>query len=684
MNGGEPSPIRQLLLGLKDGEGVAIVQHSMTSDNEALSWQRRLEEHARLLPWGAELALPEKALSYYRFDGQAVVLRRWATGGNLGRSDAHALVGPIDVLTVPVALGLDGLNWQSVARTAWRSLIGGELQTIAEIRIAELRDRAAHQPKILRRALGRLIDAQTKPLTILGCPDDHRVALTWALVYIGSEYLEKTSHKRRSWTFSTYEVNDADSIPNLPEILFMPGKPIGRGVASRDIVDVSCDQLVSPEAEEWSDLLVQRFVSRKPLVSEFDHPPAMPVTDAISISMRQPERQEQECSPEESVQDRRQNQTTTVPYAKEREREAKNSHPTRASAAQKASSQRLERELNKLFAATDKGSFKCQLDAMGKTPEEEERAEIRKLLPVDVYLELVSLIKKWKLSAKETLELFQSLRVATFGPDGSDLPIPDVAAFAVQLIKDPAAPDLFVHGLAKEMVAKGQSDRVNPAMGARCLEQHDPAKELADVSLSRWSVCRPRGKARTGRSDVAMSLLASRSWPLTAAGIALIASILFVALIYSITNAGTSRPGSNGEGTPTTQPTTSPSAGSQQQKEAVNSVDVSGAVAANSLVIRVPWQVAGNETPVFLLIRPVSETAYYYSQGACKANPTDQAWICEKLPPPVPETIKTPFEVLVVKINPQDERYQDFVNKKTLQSPLPALMNVIFKDSGRP
>lgn len=675
MKDGQPEPVHQLLLGLRPGEGVAFHKHSMTSDSEASSWQKKLEKHARLLSWETETALPAKALSYYQFGSHVAVLRRWAAGGSLGRSDAHALIGPVDVLTVPVALGLDsGLDWQRAADAAQSALAGRDVVSFAQANVAELRDRAAGEPEILRRALGKLIDAQAKPLTILGCPDNHRVALIWALVYIGNEYLTKSGHILRRWTFSTYEIEDDDSIPNLPEILFMPGKPVGRGVASREIVDVRRDEPVSREADTWSESLVQRFISGASLVPELDRLAVIPVAEDAPISTGQPERREQERPPSQSVRDRRKNQAGTGAYPEDWQQGAEDSPESRVPNARKIGSQQLEKDINDLLRAENINLIDSRLSALGRTPE--KRAEIRGLLSIDNYLKIIVIILEWKPVIDDRLALFQRLRVATFGSGGRDLSDPDAAAFAVRLVAHRDAPDLFVHDLVKEIDANGQSNLVNPALASRWRAQRGPASDLTGASPGEY---RMLGTVKAGPLGAVMSVLAWPRWPLAAAGITLLALILFI-VTYSI-DAGTSGAEPSGAESQASHTTASPPPVVRQEKETTKPAEVSGSVAAHDLVIRGPWR-ATEDKPVFLLLRTVGKEQAY-PQGPCVVNKQAHSWVCEKLPLTWPAPTQPGFEVLVVTINAENEqRYQNAVNTKEPLSDQPAEKDVIFKTSG--
>ncbi len=686
MGDGEPSVVHQILLGLKGGEGVAAVAHSMMSDDEAFSWQRKLEKHVRLLPWETETALPRKTLSYYQFGRHAVVLRRWAAGGSLGRSDAHALIGPIDVLTVPVALGLDsGFAWQRAADTDPTPLIADELASLAENTFTELRDQATSKPEILRRTLGKLIDAPAKPLTIIGCPDDHKVALTWALVHIGAGYLTKEHKDKicRKWTFSTYEIADADSIPNIPEILFMPGKPTGRGIARRETVDVRREENITQAASELSELLVQHFTVGESLLPELDGSPSVSGSEIMLPVTGEIERKEQENTSvreasNQSESDHRQSQASSGGYPSgSLQGTGDHSLTSPVPAGHSHVSKRLERDIVGLLRAESEHAFDLQLKVLGWRTAE-ERAEIRRILGVDDYLRVVDMIIGWCPSIENGLDRFRRFRVATFGGDGRDLSDRDVAAFAVQIVAHPAAPRLFVDGLVQEIDAHGQSDLVDPALAARWRNQDTPTCDLTGASPYGYG---PRKLAAAGLLGTVRSTLNQRRWPrAVAVGLVLLAPVGFGLGRYSV-DAGTVRASSSSAGSPaapamSSDPTGSPP-GQDSAKRGI--VEVSGGVASNNLVIRGPSQAIQGQ-PVFLLLQAVNNTTTY-PQGECKV--VAHEWVCENVLLTQRPASPPGFDIFVVKINPQDRQSYLAAMEKNKELPNPPdPRTVIFKIAG--
>jgi hypothetical protein len=221
-----------------DGPGLAIFAHSFADPVDAKRWQHRLNPHLRLQPMAGH-ELPKTALSYLAFDdGYAAVLRRVDTGYSTGRNNSHALIGPVDVLSAPVALGLGQWSgwWDRAAepRMSWyRAADFGQFAEEAE----HLQEQALMiEPKI-RTVFTRLFDEPNAPLSVIGCPDAHRLALIWGLRLAAEEHLGSAG-VRRLWTFSTYENRHDVSADHLPEIVFLPANPAGASTVQRTIIDL--------------------------------------------------------------------------------------------------------------------------------------------------------------------------------------------------------------------------------------------------------------------------------------------------------------------------------------------------------------------------------------------------------------------------------------------------------------
>lgn len=204
-----------------------------------------------------EAELPAQALSYFAFaDGWAAVLRRVARGYSPGRNNSHALIGPASVLTVPVALGLEG--WQE-----WRSEPPSEPMRCLDATYVtgfgvaaerRLRPLAKERERDLVAVLARLLDCPERPLSIVGCPDRYRLAVVWGLREAADGYLRRNG-LTLPWTFSTHEHRHDDAIDGLPAIVFLSASPQGVGQADRTIVDLGLPETVGYHSDLAQELV---------------------------------------------------------------------------------------------------------------------------------------------------------------------------------------------------------------------------------------------------------------------------------------------------------------------------------------------------------------------------------------------------------------------------------------------
>ena len=251
--------VHQINFGLQP-EGISVLGGTM-STGDMLVWLRRLQAHLRLQRFGSALP-PERALSTFEFpDGWTAVVRRWSSGGTIGRNDAMALIARSSWLPLPVVLGLDQrFDWDTAAgQRPFQKWNAEQLQALGEAGTNDLRASAQQLPDLLRRTLGRLFDAPEQPLTIVGCPAEQRVPLLWGLNKLAAARLFQ-QYGRRLSTFSTYEVEDADSIAHLPTIVFLPDRPVGPTVSRRVLVDVRVDANVSSASAELARRRVEAFL----------------------------------------------------------------------------------------------------------------------------------------------------------------------------------------------------------------------------------------------------------------------------------------------------------------------------------------------------------------------------------------------------------------------------------------
>ncbi|GLZ28006.1 hypothetical protein Lesp02_01960 [Lentzea sp. NBRC 105346] len=213
-------------------------------------WRARLSDLTRLQPDGAG-TVPPSAMSYLTFENEGddrsvAIVRRVNVGHSAGRGNAHVLIGSPAALDVTLALALDTWSeWRvtppstgvGMGTISARYLAGATVQPNWPSLISEVEDQ-------LVEVLARLLDNPAMPLSVIGCPDSHRLAMVWGLREAADGYLRRAGRNLR-WSFSTYEDRHDDSVRSLPEIVFLSGIP-GRGVASRTVVDLRREPEDSP------------------------------------------------------------------------------------------------------------------------------------------------------------------------------------------------------------------------------------------------------------------------------------------------------------------------------------------------------------------------------------------------------------------------------------------------------
>ncbi|GGP68682.1 hypothetical protein [Saccharothrix coeruleofusca] len=222
-----------------------VMCHSFQGDEDMRRWAARLKNHVRLASTGGSDA-PASAFSYLVFpDGQAAVIRRVARGRSPGRENAHALVGPVAVLTPPVALGL---CLSTEAGQPWQDEVAEGVSTYSFdpqyfARRADpapvLREAASGLGGRLVNVVAQVLEQPDRPVSVIGCPERERLAMVWALrrALDGDRPARDRSADWR-WSFSTYADRADDSVANLPWILFLPPRPT-LGVSHRLVVDLA-------------------------------------------------------------------------------------------------------------------------------------------------------------------------------------------------------------------------------------------------------------------------------------------------------------------------------------------------------------------------------------------------------------------------------------------------------------
>jgi hypothetical protein len=244
---------------------LGLIACSSDSRNDRQRWKARLEEHIRLegVPQAEKNC---SALSYIDFgDEEVAVLRRVPSGYSEGRNDSHAFIGPADVLTPTVALGLEDWSMWLNDRPTNQWMVPLNASHLVNFTEGDLADRMRRpamlaEPRI-RAALSALLGSPNTGLSIIGCPRAERLPLVWALREASDDYLGRYTQVRHPWTFSTHEVRHEDAVENLPAIIFLPSSPEDTGYSSRVTVDLTPGRELSPglNNELATELLGQFF-----------------------------------------------------------------------------------------------------------------------------------------------------------------------------------------------------------------------------------------------------------------------------------------------------------------------------------------------------------------------------------------------------------------------------------------
>lgn len=215
--------------------GMCALASSFQDPNLQRQWEQDLIHYARLQPFGA-VDPPPCAYTYVTFgDSRAAILRRVREGNSLGRNNGHALVGPAAFLG-PRALQL--------TRTFTWAVRPEEMSQkpylISQLRDLDPRpggvalcDNEGDSDRWLCSALrimGCVLDNPRLNVSFIGL--DHNLIIpTLELFEAVIGPLFAVDPPIRNWSFSTYEVTDADlggSI-RLPELIFLPVLPSHAG-----------------------------------------------------------------------------------------------------------------------------------------------------------------------------------------------------------------------------------------------------------------------------------------------------------------------------------------------------------------------------------------------------------------------------------------------------------------------
>ena len=647
--------VHQINFGLQADDGVTVVGGTLPDEN-MLAWLRRLQVHLRLQRFGSALP-PDRALSTFEFpDGWTAVVRRWSSGGTIGRNDAMALIAPSRWLPIPVALGLDGsFGWRKAAQQRpFQRWDAEQLQVLGDEGAQALREPAQREPAALRRALAQLLDAPDRPLTIVGCPDEQRIPLLWGLHKLAAPRLLQQNVKR-AWTFSTYEVEDADSIAHLPAIVFLPERPVGATVSRRTFVDVRVDGNVSPASDDRAARRVELFLVNREGEPEFDALPPAPMPQALGLRQAPHTRREPVAGGGTTVAaDPR--PAADGGWADEELIYRPGGHPARDPAGTGRARPELVAAVARVHDAASQGELHECMSALERlAPTPDDRAGLRGQLGPTGVAQLAGVVTRMPSTEHQQASFFDHLQTITFGPDRADLRSPDASRFAVDVLATRPSPVLGVNLLAdlrrnadpafldKEFARRwldqlGLSDTGATAPDARRTADADaaaPGQRLwrttpedapdRDAPGSSWW-------SRVWGSQLALPIGA-----LAAVVIALLAVFTYVGL--SDERAGTP-PGASPSGAPavndvptpaaSTTVTTTAAATPTPDAGAEPTVGLEGSVAGQNLVVRLPKTDAPRVTEVYLLLRPVGSNVFYSYNTLCKDATEPDSWVCRQ------------------------------------------------------
>lgn len=248
--------IEQVFFGFEQRAGMSLLASSIEHEGIERGVGRRLKPHAGLGRI-AHVRPPTTTLSCLHLDdGSAAILRRVDRGDTPGRTNSHALIGPPEVLTPSLAIGLrDWSGWLEL-RPAERRLPGVDREALAAAVTdpEDLRRQPADGDDQLVRVLAEMLEQPALPVSVVGCANGDVLPLLVGLIGAGRGVLPW-----RVWTFSTYETAHSDDIDSLPEIVFLPMRPTNVRVANRAVVDPGRERSGDPRFEDWARELVDRY-----------------------------------------------------------------------------------------------------------------------------------------------------------------------------------------------------------------------------------------------------------------------------------------------------------------------------------------------------------------------------------------------------------------------------------------
>lgn len=226
---------------------LTMMASSFATEDEARYWLHKLEAHVRLQPVPPTRP-PAAAMSYFRFDDYAAVLRRVGTGASAGRNNSHALVAPAGMLTPEVALGLAfWTDWEEQPpESSFMSALSFEaLKSGVPPWVKKLSDPVARCGVAIELVLAKYLEDPSRPLSVVGVHDRDRLTVVWALRELVERYVQPPPRTMPDWTFSTYEDRHDVTVEDLPFIVFLPAMPQS-GTVRRGVMDLGVRE-VRPE-----------------------------------------------------------------------------------------------------------------------------------------------------------------------------------------------------------------------------------------------------------------------------------------------------------------------------------------------------------------------------------------------------------------------------------------------------
>lgn len=425
----QPNEVHQAYFGWSHDTGeLTMLAHSFRTDQESNYWCQRLTGHVRIQAMGAAVATPSSTLAYLDFkDGTVAMVRRIDSGYGPGRNDSHALIGVADTLTVLHALGLSTWEgWTNRPERSWHSVRADDIAKYADL--TDLAHRASQLEPRLATILPALLARPAEPLSIIGCPDEDRLAVVWGLHMAADKYLRGTGVTRR-WSFSTYERRHDTQVDALPEIVFLPAVQKGTAPVDRTIVDLRGPVEASHGRRELAvNLLASAF-----------HGSPQPIAEPAPESVP------------DAVQSARTNQGATVAIPRERGFTAGPNERPQPHVAPQPDRQPPPRQQTGVRPSMP--TSLPELDHMVKELQRElryrpDRRPIRDMVDPAALDTIVGMVEK---SAQE--KYFRPLLQALYGPDFSDLRDPSAREHAQAVIRTTRS-----KRLAGELVAAGAED----------------------------------------------------------------------------------------------------------------------------------------------------------------------------------------------------------------------------------